>query len=181
VSADPEKVIDEILDGVTPTFEKLEARSLAVFRFLKAKSIATDEELQPFLEEATNASEIEWRAGRLRLHHLFMAAIQAIEQSATNAARKADDSRQEAPADDKAESKETARKHEKGEKQVGKSGDPSEGIADRSNDEKQQSAGKRIDAPKTEEESPAEDAADPESQSHSQAEDSGHEASKDAA
>jgi hypothetical protein len=95
LTEDPEQIINEILDDLVPTFETLEARSLAVLRFLKDKGFATENELRPFLDEAANSSEVEWRAARLRLHHLFMLAFQAAQKSAEDAAKRARESEEE--------------------------------------------------------------------------------------
>jgi hypothetical protein len=160
--ADIEKIIDEILDDFASTFQASETRSLAIERFLKNKKIASEDELKPFLEEAGNASEIEWRATRLRLHHLFMSAIDAVQEAAQESARKA------AAGGEAAANAVKDIAHEKvGERETDK--------------DKKEPPEKAIDRQKAEEESPAKDAADRESQSQSRTEENEPEKSEDAA
>ena len=66
-----EKIIEEILDTLIPTFESIEAHSLAVLAFLKDKGLATDEQLKPYLQQAENASNVKWRATRVRMERLL--------------------------------------------------------------------------------------------------------------
>ncbi|HEX8816715.1 MAG TPA: hypothetical protein VF753_14550 [Terriglobales bacterium] len=94
---DPEQLIDEILDDLIQGVEAIESRSKAILDFLKNKGIATDDELKPFLDQAASSSEVEWRAGRLRLHHLFVSAIQAIQKSAEDSAKKLIESSEQEP------------------------------------------------------------------------------------
>jgi hypothetical protein len=161
VSEEPDQIIDEILDDLIPTFEKLESRSLAILRFLKDKNIATEKELQPFLDQAANASEVEWRAARLRLRHLFVSAFDALQKAAEDSARKAAGGEAEASGvKDGAEEKAGERGDDKAKKE------PPE---------------KPVDRPESEQKSPSDDAADRESQSQSQTEGNEPEKSEDAA
>ena len=61
-----ESTVNEILDELLSSLEPLEAQNTVILHFLKAKGIATDEDLAPFLEQATNASNVRWRVFRLR-------------------------------------------------------------------------------------------------------------------
>jgi hypothetical protein len=63
--------LKEILDELFTLLETLETHSAAVLQFLKDQGIATDEKLAPYLERAGNASNVKWRAARLRMDHLL--------------------------------------------------------------------------------------------------------------
>jgi hypothetical protein len=76
-----EKAAQEILDELVPSLEALDTQSTAVLQFLKSKKLASEEELAPFFEQAANASNVRWRAVRLRIDRLVSSAIQA-EQAA---------------------------------------------------------------------------------------------------
>jgi hypothetical protein len=71
-----------ILEELVPTFERLETQSAAVVHFLKAKGIANDEELAPYLEQAANASSIRWGAIPLRMARL-LASVQKNTENAS--------------------------------------------------------------------------------------------------
>ena len=60
------KVGDELLDELFSALEDLETQSAGILQFLKDKGLATEKDLAPYLEEAANASEVRWRAARLR-------------------------------------------------------------------------------------------------------------------
>ena len=75
-----ESAVNEILEELVSSLEPLEAQSTAILHFLKAKGIATDEDLAPFLEQATNASNVRWRAFRLRTAALISSAMKGPEK-----------------------------------------------------------------------------------------------------
>ena len=75
-----EELVQQILDELLSTFEPLDTQTAALLQFLKAKGIATDEELKPFLEQAGNASNVRWLATRVRLRSLISSAMKPTEQ-----------------------------------------------------------------------------------------------------
>ncbi|HEY3972472.1 MAG TPA: hypothetical protein VGM18_05675 [Candidatus Sulfotelmatobacter sp.] len=88
-----EEILKQIFDELFASLEPLETQNAALLQFLKAKGIATDEKLAPFLEAAGNASNVRWRAVRVRTDALISSALKPAEKPV------------EAPAPD---SKETA-------------------------------------------------------------------------
>lgn len=74
-----EEIIKQILDELFTSLEPLETNSSALIQFLKAKGLATDEELAPFLEQAGNASSVRWRAARVRTAALISNALKSAE------------------------------------------------------------------------------------------------------
>jgi hypothetical protein len=83
-----EQIIKQIVDELLSTLEPLETQSAALLQFLKAKGLATDEELAPFLEQAGNASNVRWRAVRVRTAALISNALKPAEKSAEAPAAK---------------------------------------------------------------------------------------------
>ena len=77
-----EKIAHQILDELLSSFEALETQSAAILQFIKAKGIASEEELAPYFEQAGEASSVRWRAARVRINRLASAAIKSAEQSA---------------------------------------------------------------------------------------------------
>jgi hypothetical protein len=74
-----EKIIQDILTEVFSALEPLDAQTAAIFPFLKAKGLATDEEFAPFLEQAENASNVRWLAARVRIASLLSSAFKPTE------------------------------------------------------------------------------------------------------
>lgn len=74
-------IAKELLDELIPDLERLETQSAAVLRFLKEKGIATEKDLAPFLEEAGKASNVRWRASRLRIERLLSSLIEELEKT----------------------------------------------------------------------------------------------------
>ena len=84
------KVGGELLNELFSAFEDLETQSAGILQFLKEKGLATDEELAPYLKQAGDASEVRWRAARLRMDALLAAAIRdAKEEFARKAEERA--------------------------------------------------------------------------------------------
>src|SRR5215472_14689289 len=77
-----EDIAQEILDQLFSSLETLETQSAAVLQFLKAKGIASEEELAVHFEQAGKASSVRWRAARVRIDHLLSSAIKASAEEA---------------------------------------------------------------------------------------------------
>jgi hypothetical protein len=81
-----EATVQQIVDELLRSLEPLDARSAALMEFIKARGIASQEELAPFLEQAGNASNVRWRAMRVRTAALISHAMKAAESPAEGAA-----------------------------------------------------------------------------------------------
>src|SRR5947209_17347989 len=68
------EAIKEILNELFSHLERLETQSEAILQFLKEKKRVTDKQLAPYLEQAGNASNVRWRAARIRIEHLLSSA-----------------------------------------------------------------------------------------------------------
>jgi hypothetical protein len=74
-----EEILKQIFDELLSALEALETQSAATLQFLKAKGIATDEELAPFLAAAGNVSNVRWLAVRVRTAALISSALKPAE------------------------------------------------------------------------------------------------------
>lgn len=94
--------VEQLLDEMLSSLEDLETKAGATLQFLKDKGHATDKDLAPYLEQAGNASNVRWRAARLRMMSLLTSAMKSDEpakeaQAPANSAKTADvDQRTEA-------------------------------------------------------------------------------------
>jgi hypothetical protein len=80
-----EQIIEDLLTEIFSSLEPLDAQSAAILQFLKAKGLATDDELAPFLEQAKNASNVRWLAARVRIGSLLNSALKSAEAKPTDA------------------------------------------------------------------------------------------------
>lgn len=104
-----ERIVQQIVDELLSSLEPLETQNAALLQFLKAKGLATDEELAPFLEQAANTSNVRWRAVRVRTAALISSAMKPAEQSVETASAK----NTQSPAEPSAEAKQEIPPEEK--------------------------------------------------------------------
>jgi hypothetical protein len=72
----------ELLNELGSSLENLESQQAALLQFLKDAGIVTDEQLAPYLTQAGNASNVRWRAARIRLARIISTEKQKEEQLA---------------------------------------------------------------------------------------------------
>lgn len=77
-----EKIVEQILDDLYSSFEDAETQSTGILLFLKDQGIATEEKLAPYFEQAGRASDVRWRAARVRMASLLASAMKAPEAAA---------------------------------------------------------------------------------------------------
>jgi hypothetical protein len=77
-----EKLSQQILDDLLPSLEALDTKTTALLQLLKDKGVATQEEMMAYLDQAANASNIRWRAARVRLDYLLSSAAKPQEEAA---------------------------------------------------------------------------------------------------
>lgn len=65
------EAMKEVLNELFSHLERLETQNEAILQFLKEKKRLTDKQLTPYLEQAGNASNVKWRAVRVRIDHLL--------------------------------------------------------------------------------------------------------------
>ncbi len=95
-----EEIAREILDDLLSSLEALDTQCTAILQFLADKGIANDEELAGHLERAKNASNVRWRAARVRIDHLLSAAMKAAaEQDSSESAKDTEKRALNAPPD----------------------------------------------------------------------------------
>ena len=78
-------VVEQLLDEMLASLEELETKATATLQYLKDKGPATDEDLAPYFEQAGNASNVRWRAARLRMMSLLSSALKNAEEPPTKA------------------------------------------------------------------------------------------------
>jgi hypothetical protein len=84
-----DNIADEILSELFSALEDVQTQSSALCRILKDKGVVTAEELAPYLEQAGKASDVQWRAARLRINSLLSSALKRAEESIMKKAEQA--------------------------------------------------------------------------------------------
>lgn len=77
-----ENIAQEILDELFSSLETLETQSAALLQFLKDKGLASEQDFAPYFEQAGNASNVRWRAARVRIDHLLASAFKTADGKA---------------------------------------------------------------------------------------------------
>ena len=76
-----EDAVKETFGELFTLMEALETQNIAILQCLRDQGIAADEKLAPYLEEAGKASNVKWRAARMRMEYLFSPTKQGAKQS----------------------------------------------------------------------------------------------------
>jgi hypothetical protein len=63
--------LKEVFDELFTLLEVQETQIAAVLQLLKDTKVTTDQKLASYLEQAGNASNVKWRAARLRMEYLL--------------------------------------------------------------------------------------------------------------
>jgi len=66
-----ENPMKDVLNELFPYFERLETQSAAILQMLTDKGVVAPEDRERYLEQAGTASEIKWRAARVRMERLL--------------------------------------------------------------------------------------------------------------
>jgi hypothetical protein len=74
------EAVKEVLNTLFSHLEKLETQTEGLTQFLKEKKKVTDAQLAPYLEQAGKASNVRWRAARVRIEYLIDGAEREEEK-----------------------------------------------------------------------------------------------------
>ena len=108
-------IVREILDELFSSLETLETQSAVILRFVKDKGLASEQDLAPYFEQAGNASNVRWRAARVRIDHLLASAFNAAERKAEEESPKPEDKNEESANKAGAEASSPTKSHEENE------------------------------------------------------------------
>jgi hypothetical protein len=86
---------EELLNELGSSLEALEAQNAALLQFLKDKGIVADEQLAPYINQAGKASNVRWRAARVRLERIFASATKEEEEKAEVKKKKTEEKKTE--------------------------------------------------------------------------------------
>jgi hypothetical protein len=75
------EAVKEVLNTLFSHLEKLETQTEGLTQFLKEKKKVTDAQLAPYLEQAGKASNVRWRAARVRIEYLIDGAEREEEKA----------------------------------------------------------------------------------------------------
>jgi hypothetical protein len=128
-----EEIVKQIVDELLSSLEPIETQSVAILQFLKAKGIVSDDELAPFLDQAGNASNVRWRAVRVRTAALISNAMKSTEQPAqTTPAQNAPDQHPAETSKESEKNESIQKKEDLQKKQIEPTPDPAQPSEDSS-------------------------------------------------
>jgi len=78
---------EEVLNDLFRHLEVLETQNAAILKLLKDKKLITEKKFSSYLEQAAVASDIKWRAARVRMEHLFANALEPKTPSSSSKTR----------------------------------------------------------------------------------------------
>lgn len=115
-----DKPVEQVFSDLFRYLEVLETQNGAMLQLLKDKGVVSDEQFAPYLEKAATASDVKWRAARVRMEHLFASVSEQIAkktETTTNEPPKKEPPAQEPQKNiqDRAQSKEEAETGARGE------------------------------------------------------------------
>jgi len=113
-----------------PHLEWQQTQITALLEFLTAKGIITDQEFDPFVEEAGKRSSVKWLAARLRVEHALSESKEEEEKPAEISTKPP----AEEPEEERAQANESQQPAEKAEQNV--SGEEKDGEAEEDGTEK---------------------------------------------
>ena len=105
------KIAEEFLDELFSSLEAQETQSAAVLQFLKDHGNARDEQLAPYMEQASKASNVRWRAARLRLMSLLTSAVKSAEEASAKGSQPEKDHEKASPQEKHAPEGEPAKEN----------------------------------------------------------------------
>jgi hypothetical protein len=123
--------IAEIFDEMFTLLEAMETRSVAMLNYLQGQQGVTDENLAPYMDRASAASEVRWRAARARMEHLLAPKPKSSTDAAKDTKGKDEKPKSASPAP--AQAKEQSKPESK---DLGKELAAAPSAADKSHDEK---------------------------------------------
>jgi hypothetical protein len=117
--------IQEVLNDLFRHLEVLETQNAAILQVLKDKKLITEKKFSSYLDQAAVASDIKWRAARVRMEHVFANAPEPRTTSSASRTREAPETgegKQEPPKAvssdaDALKAKESVDRDQSGEKQ----------------------------------------------------------------
>ncbi len=81
-------IMQELLDEVISSFEAQETQSRALLGLLKEKELAGEEEISRQMEQAAKASNVRWRAVRVRMERLLLSWADQVNEDAKRTSAK---------------------------------------------------------------------------------------------
>ncbi|HEV2696353.1 MAG TPA: hypothetical protein VGU90_00055, partial [Terriglobales bacterium] len=105
-------ITNEILEELSLTLQRVESQSAAILELVKDKGIVKEEELAPYMERASAASSVRWRATRVRLERLLAGLEKSEQRSKDREGEKAEEKRNDEGRGEKSEKREQAPKVE---------------------------------------------------------------------